>query len=125
MDRSEIDKKKKIPMKEHFGNYMLPVLDALSVFSGKWKIPIISALCFYEECTFSELEKVVQGITPRMLSKELRELEENLLIIRTVLPTRPVKIKYEITSYGRTSDSVMTALYDWGQKHRAKIKGKV
>mgnify|MGYP003916508669 CR=1 FL=1 len=112
-------------MKEHFGNYMLPVLDALSVFSGKWKIPIISALCFYEECTFSELEKVVQGITPRMLSKELRELEENLLIIRTVLPTRPVKIKYEITSYGRTSDSVMTALYDWGQKHRAKIKGKV
>ena len=124
MEQNEKNKKNKVPLKEHYGNYMLPVRDALAVFSGKWKIPIISALCFYDECTFSELEKVVQGITPRMLSKELGELEDNLLIVRTVLPTRPVKIKYEITTYGRTSESVMTALYDWGQKHREKIKEK-
>lgn len=111
----------KKPMKEHFGNYMLPINDALEVFSGKWKIPIITALNFYETCGFKELEKIVEGITPRMLSKELKFLEENMLIERKVENTRPVTIKYCITDYGRTCESVMSALYSWGVAHRKKF----
>lgn len=111
----------KIPLKEHFGNFMVPMKDALDVFSGKWKIPIIAALNFYETCGFKDLEKIVEGITPKMLSKELKFLEDNLILTREVLPTRPVTVKYSITDYGRTCSSVMTALYAWGAKHRKEV----
>lgn len=111
----------KIPLKEHFGNFMVPMKDALDVFSGKWKIPIIAALNFYETCGFKDLEKIVEGITPKMLSKELKFLEDNLILTREVLPTRPVTVKYSITEYGRTCSSVMTALYAWGAKHRKEV----
>lgn len=111
----------KIPLKEHFGNYMIPVRDSLEVFSGKWKIPIITALNFYETCGFKELERIVEGITPKMLSKELKYLETNLLITRNVENTRPLTVTYSITEYGKTCESVMTALYDWGMAHRKKI----
>lgn len=111
----------KIPMKEHFGDYMLPIRDALEIFSGKWKIPIITALNFYETCGFKELERIVEGITPKMLSKELRFLEENKLISRKVENTRPLTVKYSITEYGKTCKSVMSELYRWGFEHRKKF----
>ncbi len=111
----------KVPMKEHFGNYMLPIKDALEIFSGKWKIPIITALNFYEKCSFKELERIVEGITPKMLSKELKFLEENMLIAREVKDTRPVTVEYSITEYGKTCRSVMTELYRWGIEHRKKF----
>lgn len=114
-------KEHKVPMKEHFGNYMIPVRDALEVFSGKWKIPIISALTFYETCRFKELERIIEGITPKMLSKELKFLEENLLISRTVEDSRPVTVTYSITEYGKTCQSVMRELYRWGAEHRKKV----
>ena len=113
----------KVPMKEHFGNYMVPVRDALEVFSGKWKIPIITALSFYDTCGFKELERIVEGITPKMLSKELKFLEDNLLIVRKVEDTRPVTVSYSITEYGKTCSSVMSELYRWGVEHRNKVFG--
>lgn len=111
----------KVPMKEQFGNYMVPVRDALEVFSGKWKIPIITALTFYETCGFKDLERTVEGITPKMLSKELKFLEENLLITRKVEDTRPITVTYSITEYGKTCKSVMSELYRWGTEHRKKV----
>lgn len=111
----------KIPMKEHFGNYMVPVRDALDIFSGKWKIPIITALNFYETCGFKELERIIEGITPKMLSKELKYLETNLLITRRVENTRPITVTYSITEYGKTCESVMSELYRWGVEHRRKV----
>jgi len=59
----------KIPLKEHFGNFMVPMKDALDVFSGKWKIPIIAALNFYETCGFKDLEKIVEGIRQKCYLK--------------------------------------------------------
>lgn len=115
------EKEIKVPMKEHFGNYMVPVRDAIEIFSGKWKIPIITALTFYETCRFKELERIIEGITPKMLSKELKFLEENLLILREVADTRPVTVTYSITEYGKTCKSVMTELYRWGVEHRKKV----
>lgn len=111
----------KVPMKEHFGNYMIPIRDALEVFGGKWKIPIITALNFYESCGFKELERIVEGITPKMLSKELKFLEENMLVCRKVEHTRPVTVTYSITDYGKTCGGVMSELYSWGIAHRKKL----
>ncbi len=108
-------------MKEHFGNYMVPVRDALDVFSGKWKTPIITALTFYETCGFKELERIIEGITPKILSKELKYLETNLLITRKVENTRPITVTYSITEYGKTCKSVMSELYRWGVEHRKKV----
>lgn len=111
----------KVPLKEHFGNYIVPVRDALEIFSGKWKIPIITALMFYDTCGFKELERIVEGITPKMLSKELKYLETNLLITRKVENSRPVTVTYSITEYGKTCQSVMSELYRWGVEHRRKV----
>lgn len=123
-DSSKKNKEKdavKVPMKEHFGNYMVPVRDALDIFSGKWKIPIITALSFYKTCGFKELERIVEGITPKMLSKELKHLETNLLISRKVENTRPITVTYSITEYGKTCESVLSELYRWGAEHRRKV----
>ncbi|UBM58605.1 helix-turn-helix transcriptional regulator [Marinilongibacter aquaticus] len=119
--QNEEGKEDKAPMKQHFGNYMLPIRDALEIFGGKWKIPIITALSFYDTCGFKELEKIIEGITPKMLSKELKFLEENMLVTRQVKNTRPIKVEYSITEYGKTCSSVMRALYRWGIEHRKKI----
>jgi len=101
---------------------ILAVRDALEIFSGKWKIPIIGALIYLEESGFKELQRMVGDITPKMLSKELKELEMNLLVKRTVLDTRPVTVIYSITEYGKTCQSVIFELYQWGEQHRLKIK---
>ena len=103
---------------------VIAIQDALEIFSGKWKIPIIGALLYIKEARFKELQAMVGKITPRMLSKELKELELNKLISREVLDTRPVTITYKITPYGESCESVILALYEWGLQHRVKIIGK-
>lgn len=97
------------------------IRDALDVFKGKWKIQIIGVLIHYEKLGFQDLVRSVEGITPKMLSKELKELETNLLITRNIMNTRPITVEYEITDYGKTCEPVILALYDWGDKHRKTI----
>jgi len=103
---------------------ILAVRDALEIFSGKWKIPIIGALIHFEEARFKDLQNIIGGITSRMLSKELKELETNLLITREVIDTRPVTVKYKIASYGKSCQDVIFSLYQWGAEHRKVIIGK-
>lgn len=99
---------------------LMPVHDALYVLSGKWKLPIIIALGHGHK-RFKELQRQVAGITPRMLSKELKELEMNELVKRTVYDTTPVTVEYEMTEYSMSLDKVIIALRDWGVQHRKKI----
>jgi DNA-binding HxlR family transcriptional regulator len=98
-----------------------PVRDALDILSGKWKLPIIIALSFGDK-RFSEIAKEVHGITDRMLSKELRDLEINGLVKRTVEETYPVKVTYSLTPYSESLDDVITALKNWGAMHSKKIR---
>src|ERR1700752_1857947 len=102
---------------------LLPVQDALYVLSGKWKLPIIIALK-YGHKRFKELNREIEGITARMLSKELKELEINDLVKRTVYDTIPVSVEYELTPYGETLNPVIVALRDWGVKHRKRIASR-
>ncbi|GAB4029093.1 winged helix-turn-helix transcriptional regulator [Spirosoma gilvum] len=97
-----------------------PIRDALDVLNGKWKLPIIVALTFGEK-RFGEIAKEVHGITDRMLSKELRDMELNGLVKRTVYDTYPVKVTYALTPHSKTLSGVIDALYDWGKLHREKI----
>jgi DNA-binding HxlR family transcriptional regulator len=95
------------------------VQDTLEIISGKWKLIILIAL-ENSPFRFKELVREI-GITPRMLSKELQELEVNGLISRTVLDTRPVGVEYKITEYGLTFHEVIDAMRIWGMTHRRKI----
>ena len=103
--------------------FVTPIRDTLYILSGKWKLPILGALLFGKK-RFKEMEREIPRITARMLSKELRELEMNQLITRTVYDTKPVTVEYELTNYGHSLEPVMLALKDWGITHRKRILQK-
>lgn len=100
--------------------HLLPVKDALDILSGKWKIQIIISLTFGKK-RFKEIQREIPGITAKMLSKELRELEINELATRKVYDTKPVTVEYELTPYGRTLKKLINELHEWGSKHRKRI----
>jgi len=97
--------------------FVLAVNDAMNVISGKWKMPIIASLLFGKN-RFKELSDNIEKITPRMLSKELKELELNGVVKRTVHNTTPVRIEYHLTESGKQIVSVLNAMVDWGLAHR-------
>ena len=99
---------------------LLPVRDALDILSGKWKLPIIIALSF-GNMRFSQMAKQIPGITDKMLSKELRELEMNQLVKRTVYDSVPVVVEYSMTPYGKTLEKLIEELQAWGSLHRKRI----
>ncbi|SOD79041.1 winged helix-turn-helix transcriptional regulator [Spirosoma fluviale] len=99
------------------------VQDALYVLSGKWKLPIIIAMSGGPK-RFGELQRLVSGITAKVLSKELKELEMNEFAVRHVYATMPVTVEYELTEYSQSLNSIIEALRTWGIQHRARILGK-
>ena len=103
---------------------MMAVHDAMDVLNGKWKIYIISSICHYNRRSFSDILNDVVGISNKMLSKELKELEINKLVERTVLDTHPVTVQYELTKHGKTLKTIIDNLTDWGIAHRKEIIGK-
>jgi len=102
---------------------MLALCDAMDILNGKWKITILCSLN-EDKRRFKELQRHIGKITGKMLSKELRELEINELVTRTVLDTKPVTVEYELTPYGETLESVIQELVNWGARHRKRILKK-
>ena len=100
--------------------FILPVRDVIELIGGKWKLPIIIALSFGKQ-RFNELQRLIEGISPRMLSKELKDLEMNGLVKREVYNTMPVTVEYSLTEYGQSLDEVIAQMREWGLKHRAKV----
>lgn len=103
---------------------MMAVQDSMDVLNGKWKISIISSICYYNKRRFSDILNDVVGISNKMLSKELKELEINKLIKRTVLDTQPITVQYELTEHGLTLQTIIKNLTEWGIEHRKEIIGK-
>lgn len=101
-------------------SFVLAVNDTMNVLSGKWKLPIMAALLFGKK-RFKELEREIPKITPRMLSKELRDLEMNGMVTRTVYDTIPVTVEYEFTLSGRRFKKVLDAMVEWGLEHRKNV----
>jgi len=110
--------KEELNMKTCPKQYVLAVGDALNAFTGKWKLFIIGALIPGKQ-RFSELEKNIPKINPRMLSKELRDLEANGIVKRKVNDSLPVSVEYELTPSGYAMREMFDSMIDWGIKHRA------
>lgn len=109
--------------KEECKRQLLPVKDALDILGGKWKLPIIVSLSFGKK-RFKQIQREVEGITPRMLSKELKDLEINELVERRAYDTAPITVEYRLTSYGRSLHKVIFELRNWGMKHRKRMARK-
>jgi DNA-binding HxlR family transcriptional regulator len=99
------------------------VSDALYAVGGKWKLMIIIAMARGNN-RFTELQRQVHGISARVLSSELKELEMNGFISRKVDPGYPVTIEYQLLPYSRTLEKVVAAMTEWGIQHREKIKSE-
>lgn len=99
------------------------VRDSLYVIGGKWKLPIIITLMDGPR-RFRELQRSLGGITPKVLSKELKELELNSFVIRTVYDTAPVTVEYKLTEYSATLKEVLQALKAWGEQHRKHLRSE-
>ena len=95
--------------------------DALYAIGGKWKLRIIIALSEGSR-RFNELQRTVVGISARVLSNELKELEMNGFVRRSVFTGTPVVVDYELTEYSNTLQDVMRSLSEWGAMHRETIK---
>ncbi len=97
--------------------FVLAIRDALNVVSGKWKLAIICTLLSGPK-GFAEIERLLGGVTPRMLSRELRELEVNGAVARVSLADQGKTRKYALTPSGRGLEEVVFMLADWGRRHR-------
>lgn len=94
--------------------------DTLYFIGGKWRIPIINSICNGNK-RFREIERSIPGITTRMLSKELKEMELCKLVKRTVYSEIPVLIEYEPTEYCRTFGAIVTEMINWGRVYRKLV----
>lgn len=104
----------------HCRAQMQAVQDTQDIIGGKWKIKILTIL-YFGKTHFMELQRRAQGIGSKMLSQELRDLEMNGLVKRTVCDTRPVTVEYELTPYGSTLKNIISDMEKWGRKHRQKL----
>ncbi|WP_199432662.1 winged helix-turn-helix transcriptional regulator [Qaidamihabitans albus] len=92
---------------------------ALEVIGGKWKLVILRHLLEGTK-RFGELDKALPGITPRMLTRQLRELESDGLVLRTVYPQVPPKVEYSVTEIGESLRAITDQLEQWGRAYRER-----
>jgi DNA-binding HxlR family transcriptional regulator len=100
-----------------------PVELALEIIGGKWKMPILWRLKD-KAWRYGELQKNLQGIAPKMLTEQLRELEEAGLVHREVFQVIPPKVEYSLTDEGRSVIPIINALRDWGTEYRTRHEDK-
>ncbi len=97
------------------------IKDTQDLLNGKWKTVIVTALYYNEKIRFMELVRNIEGIAPKVLSKELRDLEINQLVKRTVSDTMPVTVQYELTSHGKSLYKIIEAMAEWGIYYRNAV----
>jgi DNA-binding HxlR family transcriptional regulator len=100
--------------------YNCPVEAAIEVFGGKWK-PLILWWLQQRTWRFAELRRQIPGITEKMLTQQLRELEADGIVDRRVYPTVPPKVEYSLTEYGQSLKRALRSICDWGRKHMERI----
>lgn len=99
-----------------------PVEATLDVIGGKWKGVIVFHLLGGTR-RFNELRRLMPEVTQRMLTRQLRELETDRIILRVVFPEVPPKVEYSLTNYGQTLEPVLKMMQQWGTKYLGKITG--
>ncbi|MEM7549518.1 MAG: helix-turn-helix domain-containing protein [Bacteroidota bacterium] len=94
-----------------------PVITTLNVIGGKWKPAILWELQQKDVCRFGALKRSVEGITQKMLTQQLRELEADGIIQRKVYAEVPPRVEYQITEYGKSLRPILDEMAKWGFKH--------
>ena len=98
--------------------------DGLDTLTGKWKLVILLHIVKNRTMRFSDLMKAIPKITQKMLTKSLREMEDDDLIKRTSYPTIPPKVEYSLTEHGEELIPIIDSLHEWGIRHKEHIKKK-
>ncbi len=120
----EICKAENVVTDQSCASLLLAVGDALYVIGGKWKLRVIIALTGRKK-RFNELQRTIPGISAKVLSNELKELEMNGFVKRVIhTATMPVIVEYELTNYAMTLKDVVNSLKNWGTMHRNNIRTK-
>jgi DNA-binding HxlR family transcriptional regulator len=96
------------------------IADALYVIGGKWKLLIVALR--EGDKRFNELQRVIDGISAKVLSTELKDLEMNGFVSRNVFTGTPVVVAYELSAYAETLNGVLESLSEWGKMHRENVK---
>lgn len=105
-----------------FDEISCPVTATMQVLGGKWKSILINAIYHTSPARFGELKRSVKGITPSMLTQQLRELEEDGLISRKIYAEIPPRVEYTLTEFGLTLSPIMQSMAKWGEEYRMKKK---
>ncbi|MBP5972996.1 helix-turn-helix transcriptional regulator [Brasilonema sp. CT11] len=95
----------------------------LKVIGGRWKVLIIRELMDGVK-RFGELQRALDGVTQKMLTQQLREMEEDGVIDRKVYPQIPPKVEYSLTPLGESLKPILYAMHEWGVKHLSEINNK-
>nr|WP_308858304.1 helix-turn-helix domain-containing protein [Paenibacillus sp. R14(2021)] len=98
--------------------------DALDILVGKWKPIILFHLLKSDTIRFGELRRAIPGVTQKMLTKQLRELEEEDIVERIVYAQVPPKVEYSITEYGKSLELVLITMHEWGVSHKLHKRQK-
>ena len=100
------------------------VADALFVIGGKWKLRVIVALKDGNK-RFNEMHRLIDGISAKVLSAELKDLELNGFVRRNVFTGIPVTVEYELTEYADSLNEVLHALSEWGTRHKENVRASM
>jgi DNA-binding HxlR family transcriptional regulator len=106
--------------RKHDPDYGCPIEVTLDVIGGKWKGMILHRL-LDGTARFNELRRLIPPITQRMLTLQLRELERDGVIRRTVHAEVPPKVEYELTTFGRSLAPILKQMAEWGEKYRQVV----
>jgi DNA-binding HxlR family transcriptional regulator len=96
----------------------------LALIGGKWKLIILWHLGMDGTKRFSELQKLIPHITQKILTNQLRELEEDQLVERTVYPVVPPKVEYKLTPHGTSLFPILKLMYNWGKHYGEEVLGR-
>lgn len=100
--------------------YNCPIEAGIDVIGGKWK-PLILWWLHQRTYRFAELRRLIPGITEKMLTQQLRELEADGIVGRRVYATVPPKVEYSVTEYGCSLKRALEAICEWGRVHMQRI----
>ena len=103
-----------------------PIEIAMTIIGTKWKIQILRDLVRSEEgkMRFSDFKVTITGISDKMLSQSLKELERDHMLHRKMVDGNPPRTEYSLTEMGQRMNTVLSALYDWGTLYRDKYKAE-
>jgi len=117
-------KKNTTEISDHCKMSIVGIRDVQDIMGGKWKYMIVTALYFSGKMKFMDLKRLMDKIAPKVLSKELKDLERSNLVTRTVCDTKPITVEYELTDLGDNLNVIIRAMGDWGLKYRQSISRK-